>query len=168
MWRQAARTPEEEEVDMTEYEPTYENDDDVNPVTTLTDDECWDLLRTTEFGRMAYHLAGEVHIVPINYATDGSRLYFKTAEGSKLLGIVMNEDVAFEIDRITENSATSVCIRGRAHLLEGSEEHVIEHLPLRPWVPTLKFNVVAIDPAEMTGRSFNLRRPWTHLTSDAE
>lgn len=153
---------------MTEYEPTYENDDDVNPVTTLTDDECWDLLRTTEFGRMAYHLAGEVHIVPINYATDGSRLYFKTAEGSKLLGIVMNEDVAFEIDRITENSATSVCIRGRAHLLEGSEEHVIEHLPLRPWVPTLKFNVVAIDPAEMTGRSFNLRRPWTHLTSDAE
>ena len=38
--------------------------------------------------------------MPINYATDGRRLYFKTAEGSKLLGIVMNEDVAFEIDHI--------------------------------------------------------------------
>ena len=150
---------------MTEHDPTIaENEDTSSPVHTLSDEECWDLLRDTEFGRMAYHLAGEVHIVPINYATDGRRLYFKTAEGSKLLGIVMNEDVAFEIDRITEESATSVCLRGRAHLLEGSEEHVVENLPLRPWVPTLKFNVVAIDPAEMTGRSFQLKRPWLHLT----
>ncbi|MFN2319757.1 MAG: pyridoxamine 5'-phosphate oxidase family protein [Dermatophilaceae bacterium] len=145
---------------MTEYDPTK---DDESPISALTDEECWDLLRDLEFGRMAYHLAGEVHIVPINYATDGERLYFKTAEGSKLLGIVMNEDVAFEVDRITEVSATSIVIRGRAHLLEGSEEQVIEQLPLRPWVPTVKFNVVAIDPAEMSGRSFNLRRPWMHL-----
>jgi uncharacterized protein len=143
---------------MTEY------DKDTSPVSVLSDDECWDLLRENEFGRMAYHLAGEVHIVPINYATDGSRLYFKTAEGSKLLGIVMNEDVAFEIDRITEDSATSVCLRGRARLLEGSEEHVVEQLPLRPWVPTMKFNVVAIDPAEMSGRSFYLKRPWLNMT----
>jgi uncharacterized protein len=147
---------------MTEYDPTI--DDDQSPVSALTDEQCWDLLRENEFGRMAYHLAGEVHIVPINYATDGERLYFKTAEGSKLLGIVMNEDVAFEIDRITEESATSVCIRGMARLLEGSEEHVVENLPLRPWVPTLKFNVVAIDPSEMSGRQFLLKRPWLNMT----
>ena len=149
---------------MTDHDPAIADEESSSPIHTLSDEECWDLLRETEFGRMAYHLAGEVHIVPINYATDGRRLYFKTAEGSKLLGIVMNEDVAFEIDRITEESATSVCLRGRAHLLEGSEEHVVENLPLRPWVPTLKFNVVAIDPAEMTGRSFQLKRPWLHLT----
>lgn len=139
-------------------------DEDDSPVKVISDQECWDLLHETEFGRLAYHLAGEVHIAPINYSTDGKRLYFKTAEGSKLLGIVMNEDVAFEIDRITEESATSVCIRGRAYLLEGSEEHVVETLPLRPWVPTLKFNVVAIEPSEMTGRSFHLKRPWLHMT----
>lgn len=149
---------------MTEHETIAQNDPDASPVHTLSDEECWDLLRDTEFGRMAYHLAGEVHIVPINYATDGKRLYFKTAEGSKLLGIVMNEDVAFEIDRITEDSATSVCLRGRAQLLEGSEEYVVERLPLRPWVPTLKFNVVAIEPADMTGRSFQLKRSWLHMT----
>jgi len=145
-----------------------ENDEDTSPVRALSDEECWDLLRENEFGRMAYHLAGEVHIVPINYATDGERLYFKTAEGSKLLGIVMNEDVAFEIDRITEDHATSVCLRGRASLLEGSEEHVVEQLPLRPWVPTMKFNVVAIDPAEMAGRSFHLKRPWLRMTTSSE
>ena len=101
-----------------------------NVVASLTPEECWDFLRREEFGRLAFSLDGEVHIVPINYATDGSRLYFKTAEGSKLLGIVMNEDVAFEIDRLTEDSATSVCLRGRAQLLEGSEEYVVEQLPL--------------------------------------
>jgi nitroimidazol reductase NimA-like FMN-containing flavoprotein (pyridoxamine 5'-phosphate oxidase superfamily) len=150
---------------MTDHDPAIAADEESSsPIHTLSDEECWDLLRETEFGRMAYHLAGEVHIVPINYATDGRRLYFKTAEGSKLLGIVMNEDVAFEIDRITEDSATSVCLRGRAQLLEGSEEYVVEQLPLRPWVPTLKFNVVAIEPAEMTGRSFHLKRTWLHMT----
>ena len=150
---------------MTDHDPEIAQDEESSsPIHALSDEECWDLLRETEFGRMAYHLAGEVHIVPINYATDGRRLYFKTAEGSKLLGIVMNEDVAFEIDRITEDSATSVCLRGRAQLLEGSEEYVVEQLPLRPWVPTLKFNVVAIEPAEMTGRSFHLKRTWLHMT----
>lgn len=150
---------------MTDHDPAIAADEETSsPIHTLSDEECWDLLRQTEFGRMAYHLAGEVHIVPINYATDGRRLYFKTAEGSKLLGIVMNEDVAFEIDKITEDSATSVCLRGRAQLLEGSEEYVVEQLPLRPWVPTLKFNVVAIEPAEMTGRAFHLKRTWLHMT----
>lgn len=150
---------------MTESDPTTAATEveQTGPVTRMTDEECWDMLRRHEFGRMAYHLAGEVHIVPINYATDGKRLYFKTAEGSKLLGIVMNEDVAFEIDEVTTETATSVILRGRAQLLEGDEEHVVEQLPLRPWVPTLKFNVVAIEPNEMAGRAFHLKRPWTHL-----
>ncbi|MDO5501933.1 MAG: pyridoxamine 5'-phosphate oxidase family protein [Actinomycetia bacterium] len=148
---------------MTEYEPSIDAGDRSDPVRRLDDKESWELLRSNEFGRLAYHLAGEVHIVPINYATDGEKLYFRTAEGSKLLGIVMNEDVAFEIDEITDESATSVVLRGRAELLEGQNEHVVENLPLRPWVPTLKFNVVSITPAEMSGRSFNLHRPWNTM-----
>lgn len=147
---------------MNAYDPTIAEDaDNVDPVTKLTQDQCWELLREKEFGRLAYHLAGEVHLVPINYATDGERLFFRTAPGSKLLGIVMNEDVAFEVDRITDTEATSVILRGRAHLLEGEEERLVVDLPLRPWVPTLKFNVVAITPneGEMTGRSFSLTRP---------
>lgn len=154
---------------MNEYDPSLaEGDDNVNPVSRLTLEECWDLLQGGEFGRLAYHLAGEVHIVPINYATDGERIYFRTAEGSKLLGIVMNADVAFEIDRLNADFATSVVVRGRATLLDGGEERVTEQLPLRPWVPTLKYNVVAITPneGEVTGRSFDLNRPWTRIGSE--
>lgn len=149
---------------MSEYDPTIATGaTNPNPISRMSEDECWDMVRRHEFGRMAYHLAGEVHIVPINYATDGKRLYFRTAEGSKLLGIVMNEDVAFEIDEVTDDMAASVIMRGRAQLLEGDEEHVVEQLPLRPWVPTLKFNVVAIEPSEMTGRAFALKRPWAQM-----
>lgn len=138
---------------------------DDTPSVALDETECWDLLRNQEFGRLAYHLGGEVHIVPINYATDGERIYFRTAEGSKLLGVVMNADVAFEIDEITGEAATSVCINGTAAVLPESRHEVVESLPLRPWVPSLKFNVVAITPVDMTGRRFSLNRPWRRITT---
>ena len=46
---------------------------DPSPVTTLTDDDCWEMLHAQEFGRLAFHLADEVHLVPINYAVDADR-----------------------------------------------------------------------------------------------
>ena len=53
-------------------------DNDV--VTELTQQECWEMLREEEFGRLAYRLVDEIHITPINYAVDGSALLFRTAE----------------------------------------------------------------------------------------
>ena len=135
------------------------------PVGQMTTDECWEMLRANEFGRLAFHLAGEVHLTPINYAVDHDTLLFRTAEGSKLLGVVMNPDVAFEIDEFDEHHARSVVIRGVARRLEENEEHRAENVPLRPWVPTLKYDVVEIRPTEITGRSFELSRPWLHMTS---
>lgn len=137
---------------------------DPSPVTTLTDDTCWEMLHDQEFGRLAFHLADEVHLVPINYAVDADRrLVFRTAEGSKLLGLTMNADVAFEIDEYTEEQARSVVIRGRARQLEHHEEAETEQLPLRPWVNTAKFNVIVIEVDEITGRQFSLTRPWLHM-----
>ncbi|MGN0065268.1 MAG: pyridoxamine 5'-phosphate oxidase family protein [Nocardioides sp.] len=133
------------------------------PMTEMTPQECWDFLREQEFGRLAFHLADEVHITPINYAVDHETLLFRTAPGSKLLGIVMNEDVAFEIDQYTETHATSVILRGRARLLEEDEAHRSDNLRLRPWVDTEKYNVVEILPTQVSGRNFDLDRPWLHM-----
>lgn len=133
------------------------------PVTTLTTDECWAMLREQEFGRLAFHLADEVHLTPINYAVDHDTLLFRTAEGSKLLAVVMNPDVAFEIDEIEEHHARSVVLRGLARRLEEDEQHRAENVPLRPWVATPKYDVVEIRPTEITGRSFDLTRPWLHM-----
>ncbi|CCH79508.1 conserved hypothetical protein [Nostocoides japonicum T1-X7] len=143
----------------------YEPEDDETAVRALDDTECWELLRGEEFARLAFHLAGEVHIVPLNYATDGGRLFFRTAEGSKLLGVTMNDDVALEIDHFDDEAekAWSVVVRGNATVLEGSAADVVEELPLRPWVPTAKYVVVAITPGEITGRAFRISKPWQHM-----
>lgn len=135
-----------------------------NPTAPMSEDQAWAALRSHEFGRLAYHLLDEVHIVPINYAVDArNRLVFRTAEGSKLLGVVMNSDVAFEIDEYDDDQAMSVIARGRAVPLEGAEQRLADDLPLRPWVPTEKYNIVAIQVSEITGRRFRLEKPWTRM-----
>ena len=90
-------------------------------------------------------------------------LLFRTAEGSKLLAVAMGSEVAFEIDRFREESARSVVVRGEARLLPEDEAHRAENVPLRSWVSTLKYNVVEIQPRYVSGRAFELSRPWLHL-----
>lgn len=134
--------------------------------TELTVDECWEALRGDEFGRLAYLLGDEINLVPINYAVDRDTLLFRTAEGSKLLGVVMHPEVVFEIDRFAEKEATSVVVRGEARKLEEDEAHRADNLPLRPWVDTQKYNVVEIRATQLTGRRFVLHRPWLHMRTD--
>jgi nitroimidazol reductase NimA-like FMN-containing flavoprotein (pyridoxamine 5'-phosphate oxidase superfamily) len=134
--------------------------------TRLTTEECWELLRADEFGRLAFRMVDEVHLVPINYAVDGDTLLFRTSGGNKLLGVTMHPEVVFEIDSYDDEHAHSVIVRGIARRLEEDEEHRAELVPLRPWVATPKYNVVEIRPTEITGRAFTLNRPWLHLRDD--
>lgn len=132
----------------------------------LTPVECWAMLRAEEVGRLASRLIDEVHILPINYAVEGNTLLFRTAEGDKLLGVVMSSDVAFEIDQYDEMSARSVVVRGTARLLGEDEAHRAENVPLRSWTGAWKYNVVEIAPEVVTGRKFEFTQPWTHLRVD--
>lgn len=134
-----------------------------NVVASLTPEECWDFLRREEFGRLAFSLDGEVHIVPINYAVDESRLVFRTAEGSKLLAVLQGGTVVFEIDDIGGESAGSVIVRGHAEELDAEDARWADQLRLRPWVSTVKQHVVAINPTEVSGMRFQLHRPWKSM-----
>ncbi len=132
----------------------------MNPIQALDEMECWERLEAGRFGRLAYHLTDQVHIVPINYAVgSGHRLLFRTSEGSKLLGVVMNADVAFEVDDLVDQRAWSVVARGQARWVEGQEGRDANALLGRPWVDAPKHNIVAIDVTEVTGRAFDLDRP---------
>ena len=132
-------------------------------VNELTPAECWEMLEQEEFGRIAFRLVDEIHITPINYAVEGGSLLFRSAEGEKLLAIVMGSEVAFEVDRYSEDFARSVVVRGSARLLPEDEAHRADNIPLRPWVPELKYNVVELVPKVVSGRAFSLSRPWLHL-----
>ncbi|MGB3829504.1 MAG: pyridoxamine 5'-phosphate oxidase family protein, partial [Ornithinimicrobium sp.] len=129
-------------------------------MTELSDRDCWELLATARYGRLAYHLLGEVHIVPVNYITEPAarRLIFRTTEGSKLLGVAMNEDVAFEIDDVVGEVAWSVVVRGRARVLEGRAARAVDDLPLVSWVDYEQHRAVAVEVSDVSGRRFALRR----------
>ncbi len=122
--------------------------------TWLTEDVCWERLRGQQVGRLGYHLVDEVHIVPVNFVVDGQRVVFRTRPGSKLLGLVMDSDVAFEIDGWDEHTAWSVLARGRAQVLEGAQARAADELPLHPWVGEDRFILVAIEVDTVTGREF--------------
>ena len=138
--------------------------DSENPVATLDDEECWELLDAEEFGRLAYRLVDEVHVVPINYAVEGRSLLFRTASGNKLLAAALHSDVAFEIDWHDDRNAWSVVARGRLRRLQEDEEHRLDHLHFHTWVPTLKYDVVELIPDTVTGRYFRLQ----HSDADEE
>jgi len=129
------------------------------PVATLSTEECWELLELEEFGRLAYRLVDEVHLVPINYVADDGVLLFRTASGNKLLAAALHSDVAFEIDWHDDDAAWSVVVRGRIRRLHEYEVHRVEGRLLEPWVPTLKYDVVELTPESVSGRRFLLRRP---------
>jgi uncharacterized protein len=129
-----------------------------NPVEDLTEEECWELLGSEEFARLAYRLVDEVHLVPINYLADGRSLLFRTASGNKLLAAALHSDVALEIDWHDDRAAWSVVARGRMRRLQEDEAHRVESLPLQPWLPTLKYDVVELRPDVVTGRRFLLQR----------
>lgn len=126
-----------------------------DPVVALTDEQCWERLGAQELGRIVTHVGGVIDIFPVNYVVDGHELVFRTAEGSKLFELTVNDDVLFEVDDHTETDAWSVVIRGTARRLEADDE--VQHadtLPLTPWIPTLKHNYVRIAPGEISGRAF--------------
>ncbi|GAA1738963.1 pyridoxamine 5'-phosphate oxidase family protein [Microcella frigidaquae] len=128
-------------------------------ITELTNDQCWALLRSNDLGRIAVSAAGLVDIFPINYAVDeGARtVYFRTAPGTKLLELAINDRIALEIDGHDEHEAWSVVVKGSAERVERqSEMDAAERLGLEPWIPTLKYRWVRIRPLEIAGRRFAL------------
>ncbi len=129
--------------------------DTTTPVTTLTDGECWELLHSTEFGRLALSVADQPEIFPINFAVQNGTFVFRTAQGTKLAALTINEAVALEIDGYDGDSGWSVVAKGHAHAAEwGDDFDDAQVSGLRPWVATIKPVFVRLKPVEVTGRRF--------------
>jgi nitroimidazol reductase NimA-like FMN-containing flavoprotein (pyridoxamine 5'-phosphate oxidase superfamily) len=126
-----------------------------DPVRVLDEQECWDRVAAAPFGRLAMSVFDDVDIVPVNAVLSRGALYFRTAPGSKLAELTANPRVAFEVDGFDDGSAFSVVVKGTAERLElQAEIDAAEELPLRPWIPTLKYRWVRIRPDSVSGRAF--------------
>jgi nitroimidazol reductase NimA-like FMN-containing flavoprotein (pyridoxamine 5'-phosphate oxidase superfamily) len=130
-------------------------------VTVLDEDGCWQRVNTTEVGRLAFAVAGEPEIFPVNFIVDGRALLFRTAEGTKLAGLTVSSRVAFEVDSYEPDTgeAWSVVFKGQAERLDHFPEiYAAETLPIFPWQASPKQWIVRIVPEKVTGRSFTVVR----------
>ena len=82
-------------------------------------------------------------------------MLFRTAEGTKLFGAVMNDSVLFEADDHTDAGGWSVVIRGTARVLSTAADiREADRAQLVPWIPTEKLRYVRITPNDVSGRHF--------------
>jgi uncharacterized protein len=124
---------------------------------TLREDECWELLSSSELARIAFAGAGGVEIFPVNIVVDDRTLVFCTAEGTKLAASAVFHRVAVEADGVDEDTglAWSVVVKGDAKVLEDFNEiYQAQALPLHPWHPGFKERYVRVEPGEIQGRRF--------------
>lgn len=128
-------------------------------IQNLSDEESLELLATKTFGRLVVRRKDDMDLFPLNYLVHEGEIYFRTAEGSKLFSLTLNNDVLFEADNVDGDSqeAWSVVVKGTARTLSSNAEiEAADQLPLKPWLPTLKYNYVVVSPNEISGRKFHL------------
>ena len=128
-------------------------------IQNLSDEESLELLATKTFGRLVVRRTDDMDLFPLNYLVHEGEIYFRTAEGSKLFSLTLNNDVLFEADNVDGDSqeAWSVVVKGTARTLSSNAEiEAADQLPLKPWLPTLKYNYVVVSPNEISGRKFHL------------
>ncbi len=131
----------------------HEDPPPVGPAGQLSVEHSWQLLGTEQLGRLVLSASGRVDIFPVNYIALDQKIYFKTAEGTKLIELTVDHHVVFEVDQVGPSSAWSVVIHGRARrLVHQPEIDAAEALGLKSWLPTIKHNYVEIVADEISGR----------------
>jgi nitroimidazol reductase NimA-like FMN-containing flavoprotein (pyridoxamine 5'-phosphate oxidase superfamily) len=124
----------------------------------LSTDECTDLLRRHQLGRLSLEIDEWPAILPVNYLFDGSAIVIRTAPGGKLANTPISR-VAFEIDDADRYGkwGWSVLVQGPAVDITDADDPAstqLRKLPVYPWAPGAKDHSIKIELARISGRSF--------------
>jgi len=128
------------------------------PLTALTETECWMLLRHHTLGRVAVVVDGRPRIFPVNYRADDGAIVFRTAEGAKLSYGPMTAS-CFEIDGFDERTGSgwSVMVQGSISEITDAADRRAEallRLPVQPVAPGERRHWLAIYAEGISGRRF--------------
>jgi uncharacterized protein len=127
-------------------------------LTTLTREECLELLRGAVVGRIGYVSDGMAIIIPVNFAMLDDDIVFCTSKGSKLSWLNLRGRVAFEVDenRPADHEGWSVLIRGVAREVTHPEElAVLRRRPVHSWLRSPHEHWVRISIEAMSGRALH-------------
>ena len=126
---------------------------------TLHDDECHRLIEPGGIGRLAFELAGRLHVVPVNYGIYDTAIVFRTSP-TTAVGRYGAGTVSFEVDRIDEGlrEGWSVLISGIARQARPREvQQLRQALDVDPWAGGDRQIYFVIEPGQISGRRI---RAW--------
>lgn len=120
----------------------------VGHFSAIAEDECLELLRLRQVGRLGWVSDGLPNLLPITYLCTGRELSFRTSTSSPLAAIT--GPVVFEIDDIDEETRTgwSVVARGDIEVVDGTEGDQVE-----PWAPGVREERRRVTISSVSGRS---------------
>jgi transcriptional regulator with XRE-family HTH domain len=120
-------------------------------------EECLKLIDAGDVGRIAYHRADELVVIPVNYCYVNDLVIFRTAVDSAVAQYAL-APVAFELDSVDEGlqDGWSVLVNGMVRPAT-EEESESAHGRVEPWAGGTRETYMVIEPHRVTGRRI---RSW--------
>lgn len=121
--------------------------DQVTYFTPIPEDECRSLLKSTDYGRIAWADGDEMIVLPVNFTVWQERILFHAATGSRLASLAEGTNVAFQTDDVDTDEALgwSVLVQGRTARVEA------EHAPVT-WRDVTDLVAIGIEETSIGGR----------------
>jgi len=120
-------------------------------------DECIRLLEAGLVGRIAFNMAEDLIVIPVNYCYVNELIVFRTAADSAVAQYDL-APVAFELDFVDEylHDGWSVLVNG---MVRPAADRDIEAAldRVEPWVGGIRATYIAIEPHRISGRRI---RSW--------
>lgn len=117
-------------------------------------DECWELLATMQFARLAWNSGSGPILLPVNFMVHGREIWMRTTAYSTIAEQVDESPIAVEVDDVDRETHVgwSVLLRGRAEVIY-HEEQVPEGVDaLHTWPSGARPLWVRLRPDIVTGR----------------
>lgn len=119
----------------------------------LRSEECWALLHRSGIGVLATSAAGGPDLFPLTYLVDGRSLMFRTAPGTKVDQLGVDDSAAFLAQGHDGDGHWSVVVRGKVAITNDQVEVVGSGaLELAAWAPGPKHVFLRLTPSAVTGR----------------
>ncbi len=126
----------------------------------LTDQECLAYIRPGGIGRFLYNADRGPVAVPVNYATLGDAVVFRTDDRTATAGAVSQPKVSFDVDHIDDvlSEGWSVLVSGTATILTRPDDlRAAAGLNIEPWPGGERNAYIRLVPDQITGRRIRIR-----------
>lgn len=117
-------------------------------------DECLERIASVPVGRLAFHLDGEIAVLPVVQVLDGVDVCFRTAGDSKIQAAIDHARVTYEVDAFDAEtrSGWSIVVNGNAVIADEEDTRALTDGSGRPWVPDEGLVWIRVRTQSVTGR----------------